>query len=228
MSNPTRPASTIVREAIERDGVLRHGLCRGLINAHALARSIQLANPKVASFDAILSAIRRYPLEEASEKRQAHAKTIHKLTMKNNVTILSMRNQPDIQLMIARFAEEVDYTHGETFRVVTGPRTISVTVDSKNADKLASSLPKTRVVKQIENLAELVVDMGAEADNATGSLAAITTELCVNDVNIIQLSTVGPGNIMLLVDGAYATKAYQALERMSKERLALSAAPRTL
>jgi hypothetical protein len=94
MAHSTRLASTMVRDVSERDGVVRHGLSRGLINAHALARSIQTANPTAASFDAILSAIRRYPLSEISEERRANARMIHKLTMKNNVTVVSIRNHP--------------------------------------------------------------------------------------------------------------------------------------
>jgi len=215
MANSTRLASTLVRETIERDGVVRHGLSRGLINAHALARSIQLANPKTASFDAILSAIRRYPLVEPDESQHA-TRIIHKLTMKNNVSVLSIRNHPEVQLTIARFAEEVDYTHGETFRVVIGPKTISVTVDSKNADRLASVIPKARMVKQIHNLAELILDLTAEADIALGVLAAITNELAINDVNIIQLSTLGPGHILILVDDRNATNAYQALSTLNR------------
>jgi hypothetical protein len=214
MTDPTRSASTLVRNVIERDGVVRHGLSRGLINAHALARSIQLANPRAASFDAILSAIRRYAPNDVSEKRNTSAKLIHKLTMKNHVTVLSIRNQPEVQLTIARFAAEVDYTHGETFRVVIAPKTLSVTADSKNANKLASSIPKARVVKQTENLAELDVDMTADADSTAGTISAVTTELAINDVNIIQLSTVGPGHILILVDERNATNAYEALEGM--------------
>jgi len=218
MADSTRLASTTVREVIERDGVVRHGLSRGLINAHALARSIQLANPRAGSFDAILSAIRRYPISEGSEKKRVQAKMIQKLSMKNNVAVISVRNQPEVQLAIARFAEEVDYTHGEIFRVVSGPKTVSVTIDSKNVNKLASKLPKARIVKQLENQAELMVDMTSEADASPGTLAAITTELAINDVNIIQLSTIGPGHVFILVDERNAMSAYQALDTMNKLR----------
>jgi hypothetical protein len=207
-----------VRDVIERDGVVRHGLSRGLINAHALARSIQLANPRGVSFDAILSAIRRYGTNGVSENQNTSPKMIHKLTMKNQVTVLSIRNQPEVQLIVAQFAEEVDYTHGETFRVVIGPKSVSVTADSKNASKLASRIPKARLVKQIENLAELDVDMAPHADSTAGMISAVTTELAINDINIIQLSTVGPGHLLILVDERKATNAYQVLDSMCKPK----------
>ena len=70
MSNQPKPAGEIVREAIERDGVIRNGLARGLVNHRALARWIQDSSPTEASFDALLSAIRRYPLQHSTARRQ--------------------------------------------------------------------------------------------------------------------------------------------------------------
>jgi spore coat polysaccharide biosynthesis predicted glycosyltransferase SpsG len=138
--------------------------------------------------------------------------------MRNNTEVLSIRNQPEVQHTIAQFAEEVDYIHGETFRVVIGPKTMSVTLDSKNVDKLISKLPKARIVKRIENLAEIVIDMTSEADKTVGAISAITTELAINDVNLIQLSTIGPGHILILVEEGDATNAYQALDRMARSK----------
>ena len=120
MRNSTRSASEIVRETVERDGVVKHGLARGLINVRALARSIQVATSGETSFDAILSAIRRYPIKQSSARRTSIGKMILKLSMKNRIVVVSIRNQPELQLMIARFAGEVNYARGESFRVVSG------------------------------------------------------------------------------------------------------------
>jgi len=218
LADSTRDASALVRENIERDGIVRQGLARGLINARALARTIQLANPRGASFDAILSAIRRYPITDIATKRRAIGKMILKLSMKNNVSVLSMRNLPDVQMAIARFAGETDYAHGQTFRVISGTEMISVTVDSKNVSKLESKISREYVRRQLDELAELVVDMVPDIEGTSGVLSAVTTELTINDVNVVQLSTVGPGRITILVKGRDATKAYLALEGLSKAK----------
>jgi len=214
--NSTRTPSEIVRETVERDGVVKHGLARGLINVRALARSIQVATTGEISFDAILSAIRRYPIKQSSAKRTSIGKTILKLSMKNRIVVVSIRNQPELQLMIARFAGEVNYAKGESFRVVSGMESVSVTIDSKNLNKLDSKIPKQAILRKLENLAEIVVDMASDVDDTSGVLSAITTELAMNDVNIVQLSTVGPGRIIILAVEKDAMKAYEALEEMSK------------
>jgi hypothetical protein len=53
MSNQPKPAGELVREVIERDGVVRNGLVRGLLNHRALARWIQSSSPTDTSFDAL-------------------------------------------------------------------------------------------------------------------------------------------------------------------------------
>lgn len=214
MTNSTRNASEIVRGTIERDGVVKHGLARGLINVRALARWIQVATPGETSFDAILSAIRRYPIKQSSAKRENIGKMILKLSLKNRIVVVSIRNQPELQLTIARFAGEVNYARGDSFRVVSGMDSVSVTIDSKNLSKLDSKLPKQAVLKKLGNLAEIVVDMASE--DMPGVISAITAELAMNDVSIIQLSTVGPGRIIILTNERDAMKAYQSLEEMSK------------
>jgi len=214
VTNSTRNASEIVRGTIERDGVVKHGLARGLINVRALARWIQVATPGETSFDAILSAIRRYPIKQSSAKRENIGKMILKLSLKNRIVVVSIRNQPELQLTIARFAGEVNYARGDSFRVVSGMDSVSVTIDSKNLSKLDSKLPKQAVLKKLGNLAEIVVDMASE--DMPGVISAITAELAMNDVSIIQLSTVGPGRIIILTNEKDAMKAYQSLEEMSK------------
>jgi len=139
---------------------------------------------------------------------------ILKLSLKNRIVVVSIRNQPELQLTIARFAGEVNYARGDSFRVVSGMDSVSVTIDSKNLSKLDSKLPKQAVLKKLGNLAEIVVDMASE--DMPGVISAITAELAMNDVSIIQLSTVGPGRIIILTNERDAMKAYQSLEEMSK------------
>jgi len=216
MPDSTRSVGEIVREAIERDGVVKHGLARGLINARALARSIQANAPEETSFDAILSAVRRYPVRASSARRESVGKAILKLSMKNRVVVVSIRNQPELQLAIAHLAGEVNYARGETFRVVSGTDAVSVTIDSKNVGKLESKVPKRDVLRKLESLAELVIDLAPDIERTPGVLAAVTTELGMNDVNIVQLSSVGPGRIILLASEKDAMRAYESLERMSR------------
>jgi len=116
MSNQPKPAGELVREVIERDGVVRNGLARGLVNHRALARWIQNSSLTDASFDSLLSAIRRYPVQQSTARRQFAGGMILKLSLKNKIVVISLRNESEVQKAVARFSEEVNYANGETFR----------------------------------------------------------------------------------------------------------------
>jgi hypothetical protein len=65
-------------------------------------------------------------------------------------------------------------------------------------------------------LAELTIEMKAEVEDSPGGLAGIVGELALNEVNIRQLTSVGPGRVIVLVNEADALKSYQALETLAK------------
>ena len=215
MSTEAQSAGELVRKAIERDPVVRFGLARGLVNHRALARTIEAEARADVSFDALLSAIRRYPIRQNYEKREKAGKMILKLALKNKVAVLSLRNDDETRRAIARFSDEVNYSAGETFRVISAMDYVSVTFDTKNADRFETRLPKSTIRKKMRGLAELTVEMNAEVEESPGALAAIVGELALNDVNVRQLTSVGPGRVIVLVEERDALKSYQALEALA-------------
>jgi len=216
MPSQAQSSLDLVRNTIERDPVVRFGLARGLVNHRALARAIQANAQTDVSFDALLSAIRRYPLQRSYEKREQAGKMIVKLAVKNKVGVLSLKNDSETQRAIARFSEEVNYSGGETFRVISSMDYVSVTLDTKNADMFETRIPKSIVRRKLGGLAELTIEMKAEVEDSPGALAAIVGELALYDVNVRQLTSVGPGRVIVLVNEADAMKAYQALEMLAK------------
>lgn len=218
MPNSTRTASEIVREVIERDGVIKHGLARGLINVRALARYIQDSTHEKVSFEAVVSAVRRYPVKRSAETRVAIGRMITKLAMKNKMVAVALRIQTDIPMELARFSSEVDYARGDTLRIVSGPEVVTVIIDSKNLDKLTSIIPKKNVLAITRNLAEIVVYHSDSIVKRPGNVAAITSELAMNDVNMLDCAaTYGPPpQITIAVEEKDALRAYRSLERLSQ------------
>lgn len=216
MSSHPKPAGELVREVIERDGVVRNGLARGLVNHRALARWIQDSAPTDASFDALLGAIRRYPIQQSTAARQFAGGMILELSLKNKIVVISLRNEKEVQKAIARFSEEVNYANGETFRVVTSMEAVSVTLDSKNAGKLEGRVSKSQVLRRLDGLAEVLVTLELDAEKASGVISTIASELAANDVNIRQLTSVGPSRVIVLVDEGDALGAYRSLEALGK------------
>jgi len=217
MPNSSQSTSELVREIIEGDGVIRNGLARKLINERAVARYIQTTTHAAYSFEAILGAIRRYPIKESALTYQRVGKFVQKLAMKNEIVRVLVQNEADIPLVLARFSEKVDYGRGDTFHLITGIDTVSVLIDSKNLDRLLGALPKRSVRGVVKNLAELIVLMSEEATLTKGALAAISSQLTVNDVNIHDFLHCAP-HAIIVFEEKDALKAYKAIEDLSRRR----------
>ncbi len=217
MSNSERSTGEVVKEIIERDGVIKIGLARGLINARALARYIQVATHEQYSFEAILSAVRRYPVKASATKYEDVGKLIKKLTLKNKIVAVTVRSAPEVPSMLAKFSGEVDYGRGETFRVVSGPEAVSVVIDSKNLDKLTAAIPKKDIPEILTGLSEIIVVLSDVALRTVGVASVITTELAISQVNILYTMSYRPPHTMVfIVDEEAALDGYRALERLGR------------
>jgi len=209
--------SNLVREIIESDGVVRNGLARKLINERALARHIQMSTDEEHSFEAILGAIRRYPISEPGAAYQRAGKFIQKLAMKNKIVKASVLNEADIPLALARFSEKVDYGRGDTFHLTTGIDTVDVLIDSKNLSKLLAVLPKKSVREIVDDLVEIIVLMSEDANLTKGVIAAIASQLAINDINIQDYLHCAPYDIIVFEEKD-ALKAWKTIEDLSKKR----------
>ena len=216
-SDSERPPSEAVKEIIERDGAIKIGLARGLVNARALARYIQIATHNQYSFEALVSAIRRYPVKASATKYQDAGRLITKLTLKNKIVAVTIRTAPEVPLILAKFSGEIDYGRGETFRVSSGAESISVIIDSKNLEKLTAAIPKKDVVRILGDLSEIIVVLSDAALKTVGVAATITTELAINRVNILYIMSYGPPHTMVfIVEEEEALNGYRGLQKLSK------------
>jgi len=232
MSDSQRSTSEVVKEMIERDGSIKIGLARGLINARALARYIQEATHNEYTFEALLSAIRRYPIKESAASRLELARFLRMVSMKDKISIITLRNRPEIQPTLARFAGEIDHSGGETLRVVSTPKAVNVEIDSKNEKRLTSKMMNRDIIGRRDKLSEITVEFSDP--ETSGLLAALSTELAMNGVNIqevysadVERSTDVSGeqreqqNVIaetsFIVSQKDALKAYQALQELSEE-----------
>lgn len=215
-ANLTQNAATLVRLTIERDGVVRNALSRGIINTRALARDIEMKAKGAVSFDAILSAIRRYPTSDVAINRKMVGEKIMKISLRNRIVVISMKNSNDLQRAILRFSGEINLAAGETFRLVTNLDNASVTIDSKNLERFESFVSDSQFNRKTGGLAEIVVEMPIEIETVPGLQSTIATELSINDIAIRQFNTIGPGRMIMLVDEYNATRAFDILQNLSE------------
>jgi len=213
-----RSASEVVRDTIEKDPVIRIGLARGLINVRALARRMQVETHEETTFEALVAAIRRYPIKETAAKRRSMGGLLTKLGMKNRIADVTIRNAPEIPVLLGRFSEEVDYARGETLSIVSGSKNVRVVLDEKNLDKLIKMVPKNSVLGVLRNLAAVIITYDERAYTTPGFSAAMFNELAMEGINVDDFIQSPPDGFYIVAEKD-ALRAYQALERLSNEGL---------
>lgn len=218
MASERRATSEVVGEFMERDAVARNGFARGLINVRALARYIQVQTHERYSFEALVSAIHRYPAKDTSARRQVWGRLITGLTMKNNIVEVTIKNEPDVPLLLARFSGTVDYGRGDTLSIVSNPQCVNVIIDSKNSDKLTRTIPKRNILRISGNLAAVIVTEAEANIDTPGFEAAIFDEIAMDGINLQEhVGQAGPPSYdMFLVKEPDALRTYQAVERLAK------------
>jgi hypothetical protein len=205
-----------VERVIETDPVIKRGLQRQIINLRALARFILEADDVEATPDAVLGIIRRYPLGGEEEDGLRRVFRDCELAMRNRVGDLALENGPDIMKRIAEFASTVKTTKGESLRVIVGLKSIRVIADQKALENFRETLRPKEIVRYSTDLAEISLLLPHEAEEAKGTIARITTELALNDVNLIGVMCCSPESILLLAEKD-APRALEALQRMLRE-----------
>jgi len=212
-----RNAIEIVREFMERDPVIRIGLARGLINVRALARYFQVETNEGVTFEALVSAIRRYPIKDTLYRSQEMGRLISKIGMKNKIIEVAIRNDPEVPTLLARFSGEVDYGRGDTLSIVSSAHEVIVVADSSNLDKLLEKIPKRNIMSIDHELATVIVSYNTPVVGTPGLLAAICTEMAIEGISIRDLiETLSDSTFLVREDDAL--KALQAVKRLANQR----------
>ncbi len=208
----------IVKNIIGKDGAIKTDLARGLINVSALARFIQITARKTGanlSLEAIISAIRRYPVDQNIACNQEIGSLIRKLTMRNKIMDVSLMNPHEITQEIGKVASLMNYTRSDTFRVVSGVETVKIVIGERNMEELKRIIPKKNIQNIFENLSEIIILLKEESIFFPGVVARISTELAINGINMIEFITCNPEHV-IVVHERDALRAYEAIERLGR------------
>jgi predicted regulator of amino acid metabolism with ACT domain len=207
---------SIVERAIEQDAAIKKGLARGIINVRALARFIQRKLGLTTSLDAIISAIRRYPLEEKIKKFGEADDLLKRcrFTMKNRVVDVCLVKDTNVQKKISEIVPIINFDRGEVMRVVSGVESIKMILDEKNLDRVLRHFQKSEIIDVTKNLSEITISISREAERRPGIVSKIATEFALNDINLVEIMSCAP-ELIIVVNEKDSLKAYGLLEELA-------------
>lgn len=210
----------LVWKAIDSEPCIRRDLNRQIINTRALAKYLIKREKLSASLDAVISAIRRYHLEQQAEIfSTAYSKIAltTSLSTKSSLANIGLIKDTEVQNIIPKLFQIIQYTRGEVLRIIQADERIKVLIDEKNLEKVVEIFPKEKIVIVDKNLAEINLHVIPEAKMTPGIVAAITNELAINGVNLVEVMTCFP-EILWFVEEKDLLKAYHVCYQLCRPK----------
>jgi len=192
-----------VWKAMQTDPAVMKDLQRKLINTRALAKYLITKYEIRASLDAVISSIRRLPLDDYQEEEKIlqHIFRDSVVSTKNNMACITINMAPN-----QAFAKLCTIAL-PTMRMTTGTDEVKIIVENSHADAVAK-LFKGAAVEH--DLSEISVTVAEKAVKTKGVLAHITSELSIANINIHEL-LVCPPEFLIYVSQKDIVKAHERI-----------------
>jgi aspartokinase len=192
-----------VWRAMQSDPAVMRDLQRKLINTRALAKYIIKKYGLNSSLDAVISSIRRFPLQQYKEEERV-LQPIFKdsvVSTKNNIACITISSPP------SQVFTKLSATTLPNIRVTSGTNEVKLLVENGAADKLARLFKNAKVQRE---LSEISVTVAQKAVGTKGVLARIAAELALANINLHELLACPP-QILLYVSQKDIVKAHERI-----------------
>jgi predicted regulator of amino acid metabolism with ACT domain len=207
-----------VTNFIEQDVSLRRGLARGLLNTRALAIYIYKNLNLNCTLDAVISAIRRYetfnePKEDIKKRYKLIASA--KVSSRTRMVSVLLKKENEVRSAITKLYSKIDFPKGEVIRILEVSQFIKLIIDESNFPEIEKLFPKKDIISVEKKLGEISLVYADEVANTPGVFAALSSELALSGVSIIDGMICGNEHIFI-VNEDNLMKALQAMHRISK------------
>ena len=203
-----------VWRTIDQELVIRKALELGIVNVRAVALCLIKEHEMDASVDAVISAIRRYPLSQRKKMRADSISNVlknSKISTKTKIASITTKREP---VLLAEFLPKIfkliDPSKGEVLRLVEGRESLKIVVDESKLDSILKTIGKHIVNEIKKDLCEINIHFGEGQEDIRGIRASILTELAINEVAVIETISCLP-EFMLLIKEEDMAKAHNLL-----------------
>ncbi len=203
-----------IAEILQKDIALQKCLKRDLINTRSLARQLIKEYNFSYSMDAVISAIRRYDLENisllSSEAQNAFKKM--SITTKDNVARLTLHDHAFTTIAQDTITKKI---LKENIRLIKSKETITLLVSQKDIEKKIALFDKSDIINIQHNLTEIRLQFAQDIINIKGIVARVASELALCDINIEEIIYSMP-DLLLYVREEDLVSAHKALLEIKK------------
>ncbi len=205
-----------IAEILQKDLALQKCLKRDLINTRSLARQLIKDHDLSYSIDAVISAIRRYDLENisllSSEAQNAFKKM--SITTKDNVARLTLHDHAFSTIAQDTLNKKI---LKENIRLIKSKETITLLVSQKDIEQKISLFVKSDIINIQKDLTEIRLQFAQDIGHIKGIVARVASELALCDINIEEIIYSMP-DLLLYVREQDLVSAHKALLEIKKSK----------
>lgn len=214
MDNITKNITRI----IDNDPILRKGLNMNIINKRALALYIMKTYKMEYPINGIISAIRRYETNIEKDILKDALEVIKNSTMtsKNGISSITLVKDEISERSLPKLFSVIEVDKHQQLRLIQADESIKIIIDKKNLEKVKKILPEKNILKIDENIAEITIHLDKKAWHTPGITSIITTELSLNNINIVEIMSCIP-EIIIFFKEKDLMSAYSVLYKIYGE-----------
>tara|TARA_Y100000310_G_scaffold343217_1_gene449843 strand:+ start:3924 stop:4559 length:636 start_codon:yes stop_codon:yes gene_type:complete len=187
---------------------------KGLINRRALARYIiKTEDLNINKTEAIVSTLRRFEKEKDDSKELLNLFKQVKISTKDKISILSLEKSIQSIQKLKNILSNINYTKNESLKIIDGSSTIKLFVDESNLKGIKEMFTQKEIQKIYSKIAEITMTFPDTSIKTKGIVSYITTELNLNNINLIEILTATP-ELILYLDDKDLLKAYDTINNL--------------
>jgi len=191
-------------------------LSRKIINVRSLAQYIITNQKTNASIDAVISAIRRYNLDN---KKSEDSNSVHSILKQARVAIrtkmasLLLKRTDFVKTKLGRPDKLMDFQGHDIIRVLEGSQALTIVMDQKNFDKIKSTFPKDLILEENKKVGMVEINYPRILKRTPGVFSIIYNELAQNNISIID-ALISSNEHILIIEEEKLLKAFELIQKL--------------
>ena len=161
-----------------------------IVNTRALAKYIIKKSKINGTIDSVISAIRRYKIDDYDDYFDIAKKMIKKtksITARSNISNIVLVKDSEIQEILPKLFSIINYNRGDILRIIQGDGFIEILIDSKNFGAVNNLINEDKIINSNRNLAEISLHLTEELSVTPGIIATISNELVFYKINVVEI-----------------------------------------
>lgn len=207
----TQNINLLLQNFFSKNPDIREARNKGLINRRALAKYIiEHEKLDINRLEALLTALRRFEVNPPDKSTLDFINEIN-ISTRDKIAIVYLEKSETVSKNISKVIHIINFNKNETLKIVQGSLSIKLFVDEFNVNKVKDIFPSEDIIKIYNNISELTIIFPEKAVKTKGIVAYLTSELAINNINIIELLT-GKPELIIYLNEPDLLKAYETIK----------------